>query len=411
MPTPPRAPGFDHTLALLADPYRWISRTARRLGTDAFATRLLLEPTVCLTGPDAARLFYDAERFERQGAMPGAVVKTLLGQGGVQGTDGEQHRRRKALLMGLMTPERIAEQVELARAEWRAAAQRWTARDQVVLYDEACEVLTRAACAWAGVPLAEAEVPLRTRQLTLLFDGAGAKGPRHLLSRLARKQANRWAAGIIDDVRAGRHHPGEHTAARAIADFRYGDGTPLPSETAGVALLNIVRPTVAVAVYVAQAAHALHVHADALPQGDADERAFVQEVRRWYPFFPAVAARTRVPVAWDGLEIPAGRRVMLDLFGTDRDSRSWTDPDAFHPDRFADWPGDPFTLIPQGGGDHYAHHRCAGEWTTIALVQDAIRFLRDDVRYTLPSQNLALDWSRMPSLPHSKVVLAHARPA
>jgi fatty-acid peroxygenase len=52
---------------------------------------------------EAARLFDDAERFQRAGAAPRRVKATLLGEGGVQSLDGEAHRRRKAMFMSPMT--------------------------------------------------------------------------------------------------------------------------------------------------------------------------------------------------------------------------------------------------------------------------------------------------------------------
>lgn len=44
-----------------------------------------------MTGPEAAKLFCDPNLFVRQGAMPKAIQKTLLGEGGVQGLDGRPH--------------------------------------------------------------------------------------------------------------------------------------------------------------------------------------------------------------------------------------------------------------------------------------------------------------------------------
>lgn len=49
----------DSTLALIRDPYRFISDGCRRHQSDLFETRLLLQRTICMTGPEAARLFYD----------------------------------------------------------------------------------------------------------------------------------------------------------------------------------------------------------------------------------------------------------------------------------------------------------------------------------------------------------------
>jgi fatty-acid peroxygenase len=411
MPQIPRETSPDSTIALRLDPYRFIAKRCRHYGTDLFETRLLLQKTVCMTGPEATRFFYDPDRFERHGAMPSAIRKTLLGQGGVQGLDGEAHRHRKEMLMALMTPERIDHLVKRAEAEWEAAADRWAARDRVVLFDAVCEVLTRAVCAWAGVPIAEWEVDHRTQQLKLLFDGAGAVGPRHLASRLARRRANQWAAQLIEDARAGRLHPPEETALHVIARHRDLDGELLSPRVAGVDLLNVLRPVVAVAVYVTFVAHALHEHPDArrkVEEGDdGDVERFVQEVRRYYPFFPAVAAQARRDIEWRGYTVPQGGRGILHLYRADHDARTWDDPEAFRPDRFRTWDGSPFSFVPQGGGDHYENHRCAGEWVTIALMESAAAFLARRLRYDVPEQDLQIDYTRLPALPKSRFVIGN----
>ncbi|WP_369066858.1 hypothetical protein [Kocuria carniphila] len=55
---------MDSTLALAWQGYEFVSRRCERYGTDVFQTRLLLEPTVCLRGAEAAQVFYDADRFQ-----------------------------------------------------------------------------------------------------------------------------------------------------------------------------------------------------------------------------------------------------------------------------------------------------------------------------------------------------------
>ena len=203
MPRIPRDKRFDSTLALFRDPYEFISKRCQRYGSDLFQTRLLLRKTICMTEPQASELFYDPSRFMRRGAMPDRIQKTLLGRGGVQGLDDEAHRHRKQMFMALMTPERIGQLGELTADWWDTYARKWAAMDRVVLYDEVREILTRAVCAWAGVPLAESEVGWRTRELTALFDYAGSVGPKHWWARLARKRADRWIADVIRQVRAG----------------------------------------------------------------------------------------------------------------------------------------------------------------------------------------------------------------
>ena len=414
MPHVPRELAPDSAIAFRLDPYRFIQRRCWHHGTDVFEARLLFEKTLFMTGPEAAQLFYDPDRFIRSGAMPPVIQKTLLGRGGVQGLDGAAHRHRKGMLMALMAPDRIEALVEAAGAEWAAAAARWTKLDGVVLYDEAREVLTRAVCGWAGVPLAEEDVEDRTRMLSLLFDGAGAVGLRHLASRLARQRADRWAADVIEAVRAGRLHPPEQTAAHVIAWHRDLDGQLLSPHVAAVDLLNVLRPVVAVSVFVAFLGHALHTHPEVLDRAAAGEEGYdhlvVQEVRRFYPFFPAAAARVRRDFEWRGYPFPQGRRVLLDLYGTDHDGRTWEQPEAFRPARFEQWDGSAFDFIPQGGGDHYANHRCAGEWITIALMEQAVGFLARGVRYDVPDQDLHVDFRRLPALPESGFVMSAVRP-
>ncbi len=412
MPRTPRTKGLDETLALLADPYRFISRQCQRFGTNAFETRVLLKRTVCLKGAGAAEVFYDATRFAREGAMPGAIRKTLLGQDGVQGLDGEPHRHRKQMFMSLMTPDRVQALARLFEAEWRRAVPGWTRKGEIVFYDVLHEPLTRAVCAWAGVPLADDEAGRRAGELRALFDAAGAASPRHLWSRLARRRVDAWAARIIGDVRAGRIGPGPETAAFAVAWHRDLNGDLLPPQVAAVELVNVLRPTVAVAVYITFVAHALQtnpgVRAELSRQPDG-VAFFVQEVRRFYPFFPAVVARARHDFEWEGVAFAEGRQTMLDLYGSTRDAAPGTDPEAFRPARFRDAPGDPFGVIPQGGGDHHLGHRCPGEWIVLDLMTAATHLLVDAMRYDVPEQDLSIDFARLPALPKSGFVMRNVR--
>lgn len=406
----PRDGSLDATLGLVRDPYRYIARRARELDTDVFETRLLLRRTLCMTGADAAELFYDAERFQRAGGMPSPLRKTLTGEGGVQGLDDAAHAHRKRMFLGLMGRERLAALDAIADEEWRRAADRWR-RKKVELYAASQEILTRAACRWAGVPLEEEEVAQRTADLTAAFDAAGSVDPRrHLGARFARRRAERWLADLVERIRARRVVGLRETAAHAIAFHHDPAGQQLPPRIAAVELHNVLRPIVAVSVYFVWIAHALHEHPrsrDALAgAADSELEHFVQEVRRHYPFFPAVAAVVRRDFEWRGLSFRRGRRALLDLHGTNHDPRIWDAPEVFRPSRFRGREIGAFELIPQGGGDHSSGHRCAGEWLTIALMKGAVRHLVDGLDYGVPSQDLRVDHARLPALPRSRMVLS-----
>lgn len=406
----PRDLRFESTAALLRFPYDYVRSTCSQLGSNLFEARLLLRPTICMRGARAAALFYEEDRFVRSGAMPEPVRATLLGKGGVQGLDDEPHRVRKRLFMSLMGHERVAALVALAEREWLAAIAAWETHGQLPLYDGIQPILTRAVCAWAGVPLPTSDESRRTRDLVALFDRAAALGLGHLQARLARRRSERWLAGVITDVREGRLAPLPASPLEAIAHHRDATGRPLPPRIAAVELLNVLRPTVAVSVYIVFVAHAVHCFPAAVPPAGDDDTAehFVEEVRRLYPFFPAVMARARRTFQWEGIAFPQGRRVVLDLHATNR-SPEWGDPDAFRPERFASGPRDSFEFIPQGGGDPHRQHRCPGEPVTLALMKMALRVLTERIAYDVPKQNLDIDRRRLPALPASRFLLANVR--
>lgn len=219
---------------------------------------------------------------------------------------------------------------------------------------------------------------------------------------------------LIEDVRQGRRSVPEDRPLHAVAWHRDANGEQIDRHAAAVEVLNFLRPTVAVARYIAFVALALHDHPqyrDSLQSGTDEEiEHFVQEVRRYYPFFPFVAARVRDSFTWNGYHFPEGERTILDLYGTNHDPRIWEEPASFRPERFAEWEDDAFQLIPQGGGDHYHHHRCAGEWITIALMKETVRLLTQSMDYEVPQQDLGVPLSRIPAIPNSRFVIKNVRP-
>ncbi|MFG1850228.1 cytochrome P450 [Actinomadura geliboluensis] len=413
-------PVLDDTLPLLSRPYGLLSARARRLDADVYDMRLLLRKTTCMTGADAARVFYDPDRFVREGAAPRRLRVTLFGENGVQGLDGRRHAARKRMFMSLMTPEARDELRDLTGRAWRERIGAWRNEPRVVLFDEVSELLCSAVCAWAGVPLAARQVPQISRMLVALIEAPAAVGPRYLRGRTARRLADRWAAAHVTrarerhgrDASSGRGAaPGGGTALDEIAAYRDTDGSLLPPDVAGVELLNVLRPTVAVARFVVFAAMALHDHPEwrrRLATDDDPEllEAFVQEVRRFYPFFPLVAARAARDFEWRGHHFRKGRRVLLDLHGTDHDPRLWDRPEQFKPERFIGRSPDAYSLIPQGGGDHFEGHRCAGEWVTKDVMKTSVTALTRWMSYQVPPQDLSIHPWRAPALPKSRFVIA-----
>jgi len=59
-------------------------------------------------------------------------------------------------------------------------------------------------------------------------------------------------------------------------------------------------------------------------------------VRRLHAFFPFTTPRLQEGFGWYDHHFPAGTRVMLDLWGTNRETSRWTDPEAFQLECFVD---------------------------------------------------------------------------
>ena len=402
----PKEQGLDHSLAFLREGYLYVPNRRKSFQSNLFETRLLGERAICLGGAEAAALFYDADKFVRQDAAPKRLLKTLFGEDGVQTLDGAAHAHRKKMFMSLMFPGNIERLTRLVSREWERALD--ATEDETVLYDMAQEVLMRAVCEWAGVPLGEHEVKQRTDEMRLLFESGTALGPKHIRGRAARSSAESWVRKMVEEVRTNRLLPNEQTALYEFSWHRDEAGELLPADVVAVEVINILRPTVAVSIYVLFTVLALHQFPEArarLAYGETDSTWFVQEVRRFYPFFPVTAARVKQDFEWDGFAFEQGTLVLLDLYGTNHDPSLWTEPEQFNPDRFKGWTESPFTFIPQGGGDVDFGHRCAGEHVTIAIMRETIDVFLNRYRYEVPSQDLSYSFVDLPSLPKSGLVL------
>ncbi len=95
---------LDNSLALMQEGYKFIGNRVERYKSDLFEARLLGQRVICMRGKEAAELFYESDRLQRNGAAPKRIQKTLFGENAIQTMDGSPHIHRKLLFMSLMTP-------------------------------------------------------------------------------------------------------------------------------------------------------------------------------------------------------------------------------------------------------------------------------------------------------------------
>lgn len=367
----------DSTVRLALDGYRFIGNRRRALDTDIFACRLLLRRTVCVGGPGAAEFFYDTALFRRRGVAPRRILKTLLGEGGIHGLDGAEHRSRKAMFLSFMGPQAVDGIRDLMQRHWSAGVAGWKGQP-VPVFERSQLILFQALAEFAGIPLARGDAPARAADLAAMVDAFGGLGPRYWKGRLARVRSETWMQGMIRGVRDGDIEARSGTALAVIARYRQADGSLLDDATAAVELLNVIRPIMAAAYFIEFAALMLGRNPqlrDEIAGDDVSREHFINEVRRLCPFTPFLGAETCRDVDFDGFVIPAGTLTVLDVYGIHHDDRIWPNAERFDHTRFRNRGDDTYTLIPQGGGEHRSGHRCAGEWLTMEALHAATRAL------------------------------------
>lgn len=425
----------DQTAALRREGYDFMARRGRLRGRAWFETRLMGRAVVILSGGNAPEQMYEPGRFTRRHALPPTTLRLLQGHGSVNQLDGAEHRHRKTSFLALLG---ISEARALANDLTRRLTARFAQPGSFVLLKEAEQILCATALAWLGTPAPSAgQLRRRTAEYGAMLAGAGASGPSVIGALLLRARNEAWMRSLVRRVRANQLGPRPESPLAVVSRWRGADGAFLPVRVAAIELINLTRPLVAVARYIAFAAHALHFHPEwglRIRDGnDAELEAFAQEVRRFYPFFPAVAGIVQTPFEWEGRRFARGEWVLADLHGADRDPARWTEPQMFNPDRFlaheagkstvrpaarpspiedevvpaSDDP-DPIRpptpdaasgmIVAQGAGDPRLGHRCPGEGVTLELIKAAARVLAT-ADYRLPAQDFTIDRSRMPTAP------------
>lgn len=377
---------------------------------DATWTRLLGRRTLVVRGGHGARFFYDEDVVRRRDAVPPPLALLLFGPGAVHSLDDADHRDRKAVFLGALDAaevERFGDLVDTALvhevASWRTACGRGAA---VSVFETLSRAYAGAALEWAGLQPTPRERRRVSADLVAMVDGFGFRPTAYARGWVGRVRAQRWA---VEEVRAARVRDVRDGAGRTgfLEVLAHGAGRELPLGVAGTELLNVVRPTTAVAWLGTFAAYQLLRHPDLGPdlarddaEGALARHRFAQEVRRTTPFVPALAGRVRRDHAWQDASghrhvLREGDRVVLDVPGTDG-HRGWGDPEAFRPDRFVDHEPDPFELVPQGGGYADVGHRCPGESTALTALDRTLRVLATTA---WTGSTAAPDRARVPTLP------------
>lgn len=412
MPGFPRDPAPDATIALWREGYGFISRRCNQLGSDVFHTRVMCRPVLCARGAEAAEVFYSGDRFTRKGAMPPTTVRLLQDKGSVQSLDGQAHRHRKAMFVGILLDDgQIERLLEDLRHELRSALSNWEKGGSVNLVDEMVKVLTSAGARWVQLPAGERSTEELASELGAMVANAGRFGPRAWRALMMRARHERYIRSVVRRIRDGSLKVPPSAPIRIIAEHRDMAGQVLSEDEATVEIINLLRPIVAVAWFVGHVAIALDRHPgwrETLQAEDDWIEPFVEEVRRVYPFFPLIGGRARIAFDWQGERVPKGTWMLLDIYGTNHHPELFPEPFRFAPERHLSWRDQSYAFIPHGGGPVRETHRCPGERATVEIMKTATALLTRSMSYRLrPTGGLPM--TRYPGTPIEGVHLEDVR--
>lgn len=399
----------------LDEGYLLLSELRKEANAPVVKARLLNKEVIAIYGKEAAKKFYDPRNFKREGAMPKIVLKTLFGENGVQTLDGQAHEHRKTIFMDLMTPKRMEEYHRILDKNLTQKLDRQ--QGQFELFDLAKDVLFRSICEWAGIDLSQLtkkEVDQLAEYQISMISSAVTNPATHIKGIDNRKKSEKWAQSLIENARINPVAGKEDVALYAFAKATDDHGELLPIDVAAVELLNVIRPTVALTVWIALMGHALFSRPDIYQRLHAEfdqlQDSFIQEMRRYYPFFPMLPAFAIQDVEVDGYLIPKDSWVVLDLYGTNHDDRMIETPEVFRISRYLGKEkhisyDEEYEMIAQGGGEFKTMHRCAGEWITLHTLRAFSDQLVNKYQFSIPEQDWSIPMNQFPTYPKSKALL------
>lgn len=247
-----------------------------------------------------------------------------------------------------------------------------------------------------------------------MISGAITSPMDHIKGISDRNESEEWAQELIKEARKNPIAGKEYLALYTFANATDISGELLSLEVAAVELLNIIRPTVSLTVWVALMGHAIFAKENIYDELKADfeklQDPFIQEMRRYYPFFPMLPSIAVDDVEIDGYHIPKDSWVILDLYGTNMDSRNIDGPEEFKIKRYLGKAKDisyeeEYEMIAHGGGKFREMHRCAGEWITLHSMRVFSNNLVNKYEFTIPEQDWEIPMNQFPTYPKSKVLL------
>src|SRR5699024_8094572 len=131
--------------------YNLLSKLRKDVDTPVVKAEFLTKEVRAIYGVEAARKYYDPEKFKREGAMPKPDLKTLFREEDAQTLDGKAHNQRRNYFIDLMNTERMEDYRKILDRNLSNELNKQNGEFE--LFDLANKVLFNSISEWSGINL------------------------------------------------------------------------------------------------------------------------------------------------------------------------------------------------------------------------------------------------------------------
>ena len=256
----PKDKGLDNTINILKEGYLFIPNRMNLFNSNIFETHIMAQKAICITGKDAAKVFYNEDLFKRKGVTPKRIQKTLFGENAIQGKDGIAHIKRKSLFMNILTEEYEEKVARLVKEELIKSIDKWEQMEEVILFREISQIICYVVCNCVGIYISREASQERAEDFLRMIYSFSSVGSKYRKGKEARKETEKWIENIVVNLRNNKIEVEKDSPLYKIAFYKDVDNKLLDNKMAAIEIINVIRPIIAVSTYVVFAALALHTH-------------------------------------------------------------------------------------------------------------------------------------------------------
>ncbi len=413
-------PLLGETIPLALDIHSFYRKRVKKYGP-VFKTHLFGKPVIAFNGPEAFTFFLNQEYFTRENASP-HPIKELLDWDTLPLLDGDEHRRRKRIILQAFTPEAFDKYIPSIEQTAAYYLKRW---EKLGSFTWLTEYRKLSASLTNALFIGKEPGPTSETvgEITDTFIKGFSSVPINLgFNAYGRALKNRdWLLNYIDQAIGQHRQQPRQDLLGLLLSARSEDGSTLTDVQLRREVMHLFFAaysgfyvaltllSLTLAQHPEIAARARQEVKQYVPDGPLDMarlqklvylEQITKEIRRFYPINAATFfGQVKKDCEFQNFHIPKGWGAVAGIHTTMHIPQVFSEPQSFKPCRFA--PENFAALpensyVPQGGGPRDGH-RCAGEdLITVLLKIMGVHLLRRYSWELLP-QNLELNQDLFPT--------------